>query len=284
MISRFRRSAWLGLIALFVFVPLSVPQAADKSVQADPWPALRDALLGEGPILQDRLVFVVAPKIGEDAAAVPVKLNFSPELGQVKEILVIAENNPFPLIARIEPNIQFISFSLRIRMEKSGPIRAAVRTEDGIWHVAQRVVKVTGGGCSVAGAAGSQRGRRHGQVNATAFVRMEGSKLRFQLVHPMSTGLAKDKAGNQIPPDYIREIDVRAGEHRLFRMDISPISTNPTFTVKMDVDPAILTDLVISAVDTNGERYASEWVMMSMEPGLELLLQERNQANLSSVN
>ena len=45
-----------------------------------------------------------------------------------------------------------------------------------------------------------------------------------------------------------------------------------------------ITDLVVSAVDTNGERYATEWVMMSMEPGLELLLQERNQANLSSVN
>ena len=112
MISRFRQSAWLGLIALFVFVPLSVPQAADKSVQADPWPALRDALLGEGPILQDRLVFVVAPKIGEDAAAVPGKLNFSPALGQVAETLVIAENKPFPLIARIDPNIRSLPFSI----------------------------------------------------------------------------------------------------------------------------------------------------------------------------
>ena len=282
MISLYRRLAWLGLIALIV--PLGVPQAADKAGQADRWPALRAALLGTAPMVEDGLVSLIAPDVGENAAVVPIQLNFRPELGAVEEILVIAERNPFPLIARIVPDVRFLSFSLRIRMETTGPVRVAARTADGIWHVAQKVVQVSGGGCSIASAAGSRRGRRHGQVNVAAFGRLDGSKVRFQVVHPMSTGLAKDTEGNPIPADYIREIDVRSGDHPLFRLELSPISKNPTFTTVMDIDPGVLTDLTVGAVDSNNERYASKWVMLSMEPGLEMMLRERDRSSTSSVN
>lgn len=278
-LSRLALACSVALLA----VPLAFVDVAPAASDDDPWPALRRSLLGDAPIADQARLRVIAPSVGENSASVPVTVEFDPALGEVEEFLVIVDKNPFPLVARVYPHVPMQSFSLRLRMQTAGPVRAAARDSDGVWHVALTKVRVSGGGCSVASGGGpGARDRRHGQVNVAVFGRMDGSKVRFQVVHPMETGLAKTAEGTPIPPFYVQKIEVRSGQTLLYRVELSPIARNPTFTSVVDVDPGLLTDLHVAAVDTEQEQFSSQHVMLSLDPDMAEILRERTGGQVSA--
>jgi len=243
--------------------------SARKDLDTGKWDALRESVIRNAPYtFEQHLISLVAPTFGEDSSAVPISIETKRELGTVEEFVLMVDNNPFPVVMRARPAAYMKSLSLRIRMQESSPVRVAARTSDGVWHVADRYVKVSGGGCSVAtsGPAGDQK--MIGQVRITAWGRSDIARLRFQVMHPMDTGLAKDDKGAVIPPYYVFKVDVQSGEKKLLELESTPIARNPAFAVDMDIDPADLAALQVLATDSTQTIYISEAAQVFMEPGL----------------
>ena len=148
----------------------------------------------------------------------------------------------------------------------------------------RRWEQVVGGGCSTPGGATAGQAPNHGQVNVAVFARASGTKVRFQFVHPMETGLAKDPAGNAIAPFYIHRVAVNAGDTLLYTIELSPIARNPTFSSVLDVDPEVLQQVTVAAVDTTEEQLMSRKTQVHLDADVEALLQERARKGASVTN
>ena len=140
----------------------------------------------------------------------------------------------------------------RIGPTTEGPVRAAVRTADGVWHVGGTWVNTTGGGCTLpsTGAGSPEWQQRLNEVSARQWPRIDGgTRLRLQIVHPMDTGLA---AG--IPAFHIETLDLSTAEgKRLMRIrPAEPVSENPLFTIDIPATAMSKGSLLISGQDNNG--------------------------------
>lgn len=97
----------------------------------------------------------------EEAFSVPVVMNFADTPFDIAEVALIAENNPFPMVARIYPQRPVTAIGFNIRLEMSTPVRAAVMDGDGVWHVvSEEVLVMTPGGCSAPGGGSRPRPAR----------------------------------------------------------------------------------------------------------------------------
>jgi sulfur-oxidizing protein SoxY len=103
------------------------------------------ALGGSAPA-ESKDITITAPDIAENGAVVP--LGASTTLAGVKQLLILVEKNPNPLVAlfnvneNIEPN-----FLTRAKMSQSSDVYAVALTNDGKTLFAKKEVKVTLGGC-----------------------------------------------------------------------------------------------------------------------------------------
>ena len=90
-----------------------------------------------------------APPIAESGAEVPVKVDVSLPVEQVKSIHVFVDNNPSPHI--IGMTVSALSgrayLDAMIRFAKSSSVRAVAVMKDGSAIIATKSVKVTVGGC-----------------------------------------------------------------------------------------------------------------------------------------
>ena len=102
-------------------------------------------ITGNSSISESELINIKAPEIAENGAVVPVTV--STELPNVKNISLLVENNPSPLVSSIEINDQLSPYvSTRVKMAKTSNIIAIVSTSDGYFSTT-RSIKVTIGGC-----------------------------------------------------------------------------------------------------------------------------------------
>lgn len=244
------------LAAIGVIFGLTQAAAADTSV--DPydsplWQTMhQDFLYGDEAVFDD-LVTVVMPVDIENSTDVPVAIQFSPDLGEVEEVALIAENNPIPLVARMYPHRQINMFGIKIRLEMSTPVRAAARTADGVWHVGSEWANVlTPGGCSapiefsVAG-----MGARVGEISFRTFEREDGTdRLKMRIIHPMETGFAFTPEGDEIPAYYVERIELADDDGPIADLVTNAaVAPDPIFTI----DTAGLNQsLHINARDSEG--------------------------------
>lgn len=124
------------------------PQAANASPAFDA-KTVNDSLkaLGaSGAPTESKDVTLTAPDIAENGAVVP--MGVSTTLPNVKQLLVMVEKNPFPLVARFEvsPDVD-PNFLTRAKMGQSSDVYAVAITNDGKALFAKKEVKVTLGGC-----------------------------------------------------------------------------------------------------------------------------------------
>src|SRR3990167_7057221 len=125
----------LLLLALFAW------PCTGWSVEGDPvtsvmWDYHHAPLLDGAPFVFDEQVRVVVPPFAEDARQVPVLVDASAYQGRVVRILAWAELNPIAQIFDFAPGAELLPrLAIRIRIEQATPIRAAVLTRDGVWHV-----------------------------------------------------------------------------------------------------------------------------------------------------
>lgn len=109
--------------------------------------AVADVLksLGAAPLAESRDIVIAAPDIAENGAEVPVTV--TSRIPNTVALSLIAEKNPFPLVAtfEFEPGIEPY-VSLRIKMAETSRLRCVVKA-DGRFFAAAREIKITLGGC-----------------------------------------------------------------------------------------------------------------------------------------
>ena len=241
--------------ALLLFALMPPLGAAEQREGGDPlasarWNDMRKSLLDGGQFVFDPRVRVSAPATAENPMRVPVTVDASALPGAV-EALVFADFNPITRILQFFPEGVPAFLAFHIKLQQSTPVRAAVRTADGVWHVGGVWVETSGGGCTVpsAAAASSEWQARLNQVNGRLW--SEGpyaGRLRLSIVHPMDTGLV---AG--IPAFHLEEIVLAdADGRRLMRvLTYEPVSENPVFTLQAG---SAVAPLQVSGHDNNGNQ------------------------------
>lgn len=139
-------AALLAATGLWPRPALAFNQAAfGATTQRDALKALGQdaAALSESPAVR-----LEAPDIAENGGAVPVAL--SATLPGVQRMLLLIENNPWPLAAVFDVREPLrANFSTRVKMADSSDIYAVALTADGKAHFARKLVRVTLGGCGV---------------------------------------------------------------------------------------------------------------------------------------
>lgn len=109
--------------------------------------AVADALknLGAANLIESRDIAITAPDIAENGAVVPVAV--TSRIPNTQSISIIAEKNPFPLVATFDISSGSDGYvSTRLKMGETSNVRAVVKA-DGKFYTAVKEVKVTIGGC-----------------------------------------------------------------------------------------------------------------------------------------
>ncbi len=134
-----------GCVALAAWLlPLrasATPEQAEKLI----------ASFGTGTPKEGK-VTLGAPEIAENGASVPITISVdSPMTDQdyVSSILVVADGNPLPGVARFElsPANGAAKVEIRIRLAQTQTVTAVAAMNDGSLWKASKTVKVTIGGC-----------------------------------------------------------------------------------------------------------------------------------------
>lgn len=219
------------------------------------WEVLAPAVFGDAPVVFDDRVAVLAPADVENALAMPLAVDAT-ALTDVREMVLLADLNPFPVVLRFEPLAARAFIATRIKVEQATAVRGAVRTGDGVWHVNGRLVDAAGGGCAAPPRTyGTGDWTRHlGEVQARVWPAADGSaRLKLRIRHPMDTGLS---AG--IPAYFIDALTVAGEDGRpLARIHpLEPVSEDPVFTLVPLPTPGTRA-LTLTGRDNNGIEIAA---------------------------
>lgn len=252
----FRRRLLLASLAL----PAFAARAAADPYGGDPlrshqWPEMRKEFLGGAAarVEFDPRVQVRGPAFAEDPMNVPISVNVDGLTG-IEQIVVLVDRNPIRKVLAFQPlGATKAAIAFRFKLEQASPVRAAVRTQDGVWHVGSTLVESSGGGCTVPGATRKDGSwsQTLGQVSGRLFDSFDGAgaRLRVRVMHPMDTGLV-----GGIPAFYLKNVAVLdAGGAELLRLATwEPVSENPVFSFDFGTRPS--GPFRVTGVDNNGNR------------------------------
>lgn len=223
---------------LALLVAIAAPAEAEE---ADPlasglWDRARAELFGDEPVVFDARVTVLAPAVAEDNLNVPVVAD-ARALGEVEAMVLFADANPILRIATLEPSRAEPFIGLSLKMEQGGPVRAAARTPDGIWHVSGVNVAAAGGGCTAPASvhAAADWAQHLGELWGRAWLEPDGAqRVRLRAYHPMDTGLAFGH-----PAFFIDQLDVTDDEGALLArlQPGEPVSQHPVMTLLLRPEP-----------------------------------------------
>ncbi|MGO4005003.1 MULTISPECIES: quinoprotein dehydrogenase-associated SoxYZ-like carrier [Pseudomonas] len=247
------RVSWL----LACWLPL-LAEAAQVDPGKDPVPSVMWAfyhkqMLGDAPFVFDERVKLLAPPFAEDARQVPLEIDARAFQGDVVRILAWAELNPLPKIVDFEPLQRVLPWlSIRIRIEQATPLRAAVQTRDGLWHVGSTLIDAAGGGCTAPSVVRTEPGwEEHvGEVLGGRYPRGDFSRLRLQVAHPMDNGMVSG-----IPEFFLNHAELRGADDQvLARLELFPaVSENPN--LGFDLEGAGQTQLLLR--DNSGNQFTA---------------------------
>lgn len=221
-------AAW----ALALWLPMAaLAESGPDPLASARWPDMKKAFLADAPVRFDERVRVLAPADAENPLQVPVSVDAT-GLAEVRQVMILADFNPIPLALKFYPQGAAAFLGFRLKLQQSSPVRAAVLTADGVWHLGGTWVNTVGGGCTApaAGSASPDWQQQLNQVNARVW--SDGplaGRLRLKVMHPMDTGLV---AG--IPAFHLEQVEVEDGAGRLLmRIEpFEPVSENPVFTLQ----------------------------------------------------
>ncbi|SDU90501.1 quinoprotein dehydrogenase-associated SoxYZ-like carrier [Pseudomonas mucidolens] len=215
------------------------------------WAYYHQRLLDNAAFVFDPRVKLLAPPFAEDARQVPLEIDARAFKGEVVRILAWAELNPLPEIVDFHPRERVLPWlSMRIRIEQATPLRAAVLTKDGLWHVGSTLIDAAGGGCTAPSVVRTQSGwEEHlGEVFGGHYPRAGFSRVKLQVSHPMDNGLVSG-----IPEFFINQAELRAADGELLaRLELFPaVSENPNLA--FDIEGPGQTRLMLR--DTSGTQF-----------------------------
>jgi sulfur-oxidizing protein SoxY len=138
-------AALAGLLATTGLFPQFALAYSDGAFHAK---SVADAIkaLGAGAPTASKDVVIGGPDIAENGAVVP--LTVSSTLPNIKQLLLLVEKNPSPLVASFNVNTAVeANFQTRAKMGQTSDVYAVAITTDGKALFAKKEVKVTIGGC-----------------------------------------------------------------------------------------------------------------------------------------
>ncbi len=242
-----------SLIALMAVPSIALAEASPADPLNSPmWDHHAARVFGGAPVVFDERVKVALPMLAENQHVVPVAVD-ARALGEVVRIVIFADLNPIPVAVEYTPLGAQAYVATRIKLDQRTPVRAAVLTADGIWHVAGEWVDAAGGGCS-APPVSRVRGDwadHLGEMRGATWDDGQATRLRMAFRHPMDTGMV-----DNIPVYNIEQITVTdAAGTPLARMKIyASVSEDPSFTLKF---PSNLgSGLKVAARDSGGLEFA----------------------------
>lgn len=215
------------------------------------WAYYHQRFLDNAPFVFDERVKLLAPPFAEDARQVPLEIDARAFKGDVVKILAWAELNPLPQIVDFQPQGPVLPWlSMRIRIEQATPLRAAVLTKDGMWHVGSTLIDAAGGGCTAPSVVRTQPGwEEHlGEVLGGRYPRAEFSRVKLQVAHPMDNGMVSG-----IPEFFINQAELRGVNNQLLaHLELFPaVSENPSLA--FDIEGSEPTRLTLR--DTSGSQF-----------------------------
>lgn len=239
----------LGLVSP-VFSPVFADAPPPDPLDSPQWGVMHERFLNQGKVVFDGKVEVLAPASAEDSLNVPVSFKAG-ALGQVDEVVVIADLNPLPMVLKFRPKGVSPNLSFRMKLQQRTPVRVAARTPDGVWHVSAVVVDAAGGGCTLP-SVGVSKGswvQTLGHVTANVWERPDGNnRLRVRVMHPMDTGLASG-----VPKFHIEQLDIKeaASQQVMAELELfEPVSENPM----LSLDVGKHTEFALGGRDNNGNQ------------------------------
>ncbi|PLP86522.1 quinoprotein dehydrogenase-associated SoxYZ-like carrier [Pseudomonas sp. FFUP_PS_473] len=241
----------LLLALLMLGMPVQAIEPGPDPVPSVMWEFYRKQWIKDDPYLFDARVRVIAPPFAEDARQVPLQIDARDVPGKVTRIIAWAELNPLPTIVDFKPGPHVLPWlAIRIRIEQATALRAAVQTEDGVWHVGSTLIDAAGGGCTAPSVVRSQPDweQRLGQVLGGRYPREGFSRLRVHVAHPMDNGLV---AGT--PEFFIEQAELfDVAGHSLATLVLYPaVSENPSLSFDLrDTGPVRL-----RLRDNNGNQF-----------------------------
>lgn len=228
------RSIHMTLLALLISSSLNAG-TPDDPLDSVMWEHTRKRFLGEADYRLDSRIRIDVPAFAEDPAQVPIRIDASAFAGNIERMVVWADLNPIQHIFDYYPLAGGNGrVALRIKVQQSTAVRAAVLTRDGHWHVGYAWLEAAGGGCTTPSMGNSDPyWQSHlGEIQARFFQRPDqGARLKLRVIHPMDTGLV-----GSIPEFYLEQLELRDPEGTpLVRMNLSqPVSENPVITFDLD--------------------------------------------------
>jgi sulfur-oxidizing protein SoxY len=253
------REFGLGMLLLVVAAPF--PLVADSQSPANgAWQSMRPHLYGTRDIgeVDDQLMSIEAPGTTADPAATPVVLRFGSVLvGRVKQVRVIIDNNPSPLVTTmdLQEGLPVDQIDLRVRIDRFTSVRAIAETIDGRLEMRSTWVNASGG-CSTppsaaeGGALGQIRFRPSGDARS----------LQISIRHPNNSGFQIDPlTGDAIPPHFVSHIRLSAGGQTLMEADTGiSLSENPTLRIASSKPLSSPLTVEVTDVPTQA-RYTATW-------------------------
>ena len=244
-------------IAITLGIALAVPAASAgaHTLPADPlgspmWSYRAQALFGDAAVVFDPRVRMIMPAIAENQHQYPVMVD-ARALGDVRRIVILIDLNPIPIAVDYRPLAARAVIGTRIKLDQRTPVRAAVLTADGVWHVAGGWIDAAGGGCSAppVSRARGDWAQHVGEMRGQAWREGTDTRLRVTFRHPMDTGLV-----DNIPAYNIDTVSVHdAAGKDLGEIGVAgSVSEDPAFTLVVDGAPGALT---VEARDTDGRTF-----------------------------
>jgi sulfur-oxidizing protein SoxY len=250
-----RAALWILLSAAASFAGADTQSPANGA-----WQYMRGQFYGTRDIGEtgDQRMSIEAPASTPDPAATPVVLRFGPDLaGKVKQIRVIIDNNPSPLVTTMDlkSGLPVEEIDLRVRIDRFTSVRAIAETDDGRLEMRSTWVNASGG-CSAppsaaqAGTVGEIRFRSSGDARA----------LQISIRHPNNSGFQIDpRSGDPIPPHFISHIRLLSGGETLVEADTGiSLSENPT--LRLATSRPLSTPMTFEATDIPSQQlFTATW-------------------------
>ncbi|WP_428027420.1 quinoprotein dehydrogenase-associated SoxYZ-like carrier [Altererythrobacter sp.] len=215
-----------------MFVAPSAAMAGE--LPADPlgspmWEYRAGQIFDGAPVVFDEVVSLSVPMIAENQHALPVTVD-ARALDSVERIVLFADLNPIPIAVDYRPLRAQAFVATRIKLDQRTPVRAAVLTSDGVWHMSGEWVDAAGGGCSappVSRVKGDWADHL-GEMRGAAWAGQGETRIRFGFRHPMDTGLVENIPAYNIDTlSLADDAGVVLGEMTIY----GSVSEDPAFTL-----------------------------------------------------
>jgi sulfur-oxidizing protein SoxY len=218
------------------------------------WDFHAERIFAGAPVVFDPKVQVVLPMLAENQHVMPVTVD-ARGLEKVERIVIFADLNPIPVAVDYTPLSAQAFIATRIKLDQRTPVRAAVLTADGVWHVGGDWVDAAGGGCS-APPLSRVRGDwadHLGEMRGAAWTESGATRVRVSFRHPMDTGLVEN-----IPAYNIEQLTVTGPDGQaLARMVVhGSVSEDPAFTLLLAPGRGPGGALAVAARDTGGFEFS----------------------------